>query len=698
MSAADAGDGESPPESAAATAKVRSQIRCTGRAIFGDRTGLVLWLGLVLALALLWRIGIFLTDTYTVANTLVNLADGHLAITNVEYSLTLGTQPGLHQYDGMLYGRNYGQAVFALPFLWVLQALGTIAEPRFVLLGLWALGFVVFSRQLGGLLAERAVLDRRTEIVVAGSLGAILVVLLGVRWGTRLDPDVLALAALQLSTIVAAASLGLAAYRLLTTFEGTAVGVAAGVAAGLATPIGFWASIPKRHVLVSALVLAAVYCFARSRQTGSLRLRAGAYAFAGLVAWIHAFEGFFLVVVLGAVDLATARSNGWRELAVVAIVLLLALTPTFATNTAIAGNPLQSPRLLPSVGVGGVELAPGGDLQAGGTSTGIRTGGGGGDFVGGGTDGPSAGNGGGSGDASAGGGGSTGTDGSGGAISWLVGLFAALASALIGLLPRPPDTVLVVLSFVVSTVTDGLAAITEAERLWYVFVRSGHIPGVRYLVNQYEVVELTVVESMPLVGALVALPAIAITKLRRRGRTLVGWPRSASPARQTDLLVVAIATMVTVVYLSRLPLHTMLTVRYLLPVFPLALYGVARLGVVSAAVTHSPRGLAVAYLGTVAGGTLLLPGILTVVDPALGEAVQFHALVNLATATALSIAVVGRTIAPARVGRRWVTTTLGVAAGATTIYVCFAAFAYFTYGSFALDGVEVLAKSLSTLV
>ncbi len=77
--------------------RLTGRCRQVGTAIFGDRYGYVLWLGLLVTFGLYWRVGIFVTDTYTTANALVAVSNGHLHIVETPYSLTLGAQPGLHE-------------------------------------------------------------------------------------------------------------------------------------------------------------------------------------------------------------------------------------------------------------------------------------------------------------------------------------------------------------------------------------------------------------------------------------------------------------------------------------------------------------------------------------------------------------------------------------------------------------------------
>ncbi|MDS0261581.1 hypothetical protein NDI56_19450 [Haloarcula sp. S1CR25-12] len=636
----------------------RGRLVDGGRWLFGDRQGLVLWLGLVCWFGLAWRVGFFIQDTYAVANTLVALADGQLHVTELRYSLTLGSQPGLHEHAGRFYGRNYGQLALAVPLVWVLEGLSTVVAPRVLLAGLWAgVGLALVTQ-----LSEFERFDRgRTRAV--GAAVVTLLFVASVLTATALPTDRLALVALQLSTLLVAATAGLVVYRLFALLHGRRVGLAAGVALGVATPVGFWATLPKRHTIVATLVLGAVYAFAVSRHRegdAALRARAGAYALAGYITWVHAFEALFVVAVLGVVDLLTTRDYSVRSLLVVGLVLLVASTPMLATNYAISGNPAKPPRLLSPVD-SDAEFSPPPDDTSGGEGGNDTTVGGNGSSD------------------SAGGGGPGGGQ------------------------PAPPlvdvarDAVGTVSTFAGESVGGGLAVLSEPDRLWHIFVRSGTIPSVSYGNNDYEPIDLTVLEAMPILGALAALPALA----GRRARRLVDGPlgaldpRAWRPARQTDLLVVTLAAVLTLVYLPRLPLYSMLTVRYLHPAIALSAYGVCRIPAVRAGLSRS-RWLAGSFLaGLVAALVVLLGGIVGL-ELAVGEAVQYSALWQLAAATGCAVVTVGRTVTD-RVPDRAVTVAVAVSAGFTAAYLLLSALVYFRYGSYAFDLVALVADALPAL-
>ena len=635
-------------------------LTAVGRLVFGDRTGGTLWLGVVLVLGLGWRVGFFITDTYPIANAVANLADGRLAMqsTDFQYSLTLGTQPGLHRYEGAYYARNYGAVATAVPILWLLEAFSFVAAPRLVLAAAWSVGVCLFWRELARRLDQPA-------LRVVGSVVAVVAVLGAALSATELGQSQLALAALQLSTLFAAGLAAVLSYRLASTLHGRRVGVVAGIGLALATPVGFWATIPKRHVLVTALVFASVYAFTRSRQLSGRRSDlslAAAYGTLGLLAWVHAFEGFFLTVSLFVVDVLTEPRKGKRRIAVVAGVFGLSLLPMVVTNVLISGNPLLPPRLLPNVGPGGVELAPDGPSDAGG---------------------------GGSGDGRSNSGSSSDNTGGGGGI---VDGFVQLLSPLLGLFAFAElvgSELLFIGNYALETVTDGLRVSQEVDRLWNVFVRRGYYEySGRLAVNDFEMIDLTVLESTPVIGALVTLPGVLVVRLRDG----VGSLGRLAPGRQTDLLVVTYVGVLTVVYLPQLPLFSQLTVRYLLPVIALLAYCVVRVPRVRTAIEDAPRLLTIVYAGTVVLGTILFVVVLGGLDPGLGEAVQFHALVNLAAATVLGLTVTVGTTAPSRIPSRVVAAALAAAGGVATSYVFLASLEYFAYGQYAFDLVRVVAR------
>lgn len=642
--------------------RVAHTWQVTRSRLFGDRLGLVVFLASVVFLGLCWRIGFFLTDSHTVANLLANVADGRLEVTAAPYSLTATSQPGLVEVGGKLFGRNYGQVYLAVPIVWLLEGLMTLLDLRILLAGAWSLAIFALGR------TAAAAFDR-SVLAEAGAIGGAVAILIAILARSAIPDVQLHLVALQLTTILVAAAGATVLYRLLAMVENPRVGLVAGLALILATPLGFWGTLPKRHVYTATLLLLACFWFAMSRETDGRRGtmgRAGAYGAVGFLAAIHAFEAAFMLAALVPIDLATARAAAPRQHATVLLVFLLAISPMLATNVAVAGDPLQPPRQLPSASGG--ELAPDLGDEAG------SPGGGDGSGSDGGTDG---GGGDGSDGSSADGGDGTGPPGDDSSIlTWFEPLAEVLA------------TVGWIGGYMFDSLVAGVTRLGEPGRLYHVFVRSGWIPGLRYGVNGYETIELTLLESFPLAGALMGLPVLAVDRFRRTGLSLAG---GTTQLRAVDALAGGMAVSFVLVYLPLLPLHSMVTLRYVAPAMALLLYGICRLAPVRAAIDAELTTFARWYAATVGLGGLALLSALPVVDPAVGEAFQLHAIVGLGTAVVAAV-----TVATWPVHRRpdVVATGLALAAGVTTLFLLAAALWHLQYGVYALDVARVVAETL----
>jgi len=333
-----------------------------GRAVLGDRHGAALFCAGLIVYGLCWRLGFLINDSYTVANAFVAVSEGGVAVERAVYGPGLET-PGAFRLDGATYGRNYGQLVLSLPFLWAVEAAATVAALRVALASAWGIAVVGFTaliaEPVGRRLEPPGGVDGTAAVTYAGCGLALGGVGLAVRGAPPIAPRWHALIALQLATTVAAALAGVVVYRLLARISGRRVGLAAGVATALSAPIGFWAAFPKRHVPIALCVLVSAYALYRSRAAdGTATVRAGgrsvrvrratafralAYVPVGVVAWIHALEGVLLLLALAAADLPTAGRDA-RSVAAAGGALAVSLLPTGLTNYLIAGDPLQPPR------------------------------------------------------------------------------------------------------------------------------------------------------------------------------------------------------------------------------------------------------------------------------------------------------------------------------------------------------------------
>ncbi|WP_158601449.1 hypothetical protein [Halosegnis longus] len=578
--------------------------RARWRAVFGDRRGLFVCLLAALVATIGWRTIVTINDNYTVLNGLVALAEGHVVVQEAVFGPSLQTPGMVHGQAGPV-ARNYAHIVLSLPALGLLQAIDAVADLTIALVGGWSL-LLLATVVVAGDILERGRLAR-----LAGSGFALVTFVVGVALATPLDQPHLALLAMQTTTVAIAALSATLLYRLVAHLHDDRVGLAAGVALAVASPSVLWATIPKRHVLTAAFALATCYWLARSRATGSSarRFHALAYVPVGLTAWLNAAEGLVLLAALIIVDIVTIPDFDRRRLALVAGAFACSLLPLVVTNLFVAGDPLTTPRMLPPYGSGG-----GGDIRfvadGGGSSGGGGTGGGG----------TGAGS-------SGGGGGGTGSGGTGGGGFTLAPLLAPLIASFTESLSR--------LGVFVGFLTDGAqAVVTTPSNLYHAFLRSGYVAtegaGATGLA-----INLAFLEALPIAGALAALPVLAARRLR--GFDWSGVRDSlATPARTADMFVLSYGLLLTLIYIHRLPLHAMLTVRYVYPLFPLALYAVARLPAARAIIRERATLLAFVYTGGVAIGGQLTVLVVALAGYTASETLQAYALIALGLATLLA--------------------------------------------------------------
>ena len=671
--------------------------------MFGDRYGLALFLGALAFVATYWRVGVFITDSYAVANALYNLSNGNLAIVELQYSLTLGSQPGLVVAGDSAYGRNFAHVVASLPVLWLLEALTAVFDLRLVVAAGWSGLVVAFADQVGRLV------DRHRPIAVGGAVLAGLAFLANVAVATPLSRRWLAFLSLQVTTLIATGLVAVAVYRLLAAVHGRRVGLLVGAGTVLATPLSFWGTIPKRHALSALFVVTVLAAFYASRTADSdrraLAFRALTYAVVALFTWLHALEALAVFAALVPVDLLTARSNHPRRLAVVGLVFALALLPFLVTNAAISGNPLRPPRALtpiqnlaepPELGGGGT----GGTGQSAATpaptdppTTGTETSGAAGNATatdGAGTDGGATASGGTPTTATPTASGTTAPqsgNGSGGAPTGSPGPIAAVSGFVTALVAAGVRAAEMGAGFFGRGVG---AAVADPARLYYTFVESARVPEyVDYATTQEELIDLAVLEVAPRLGALGWGVAAGVRRLRTRPSLAAVRTALARPARQADLLAVAVAVSFASIYLSRLPLQTQITVRYLVPIMPLGLYGLGRLGAVQRVAEARPRSLVGPYLAVVALGGIALLAVHARFALAIGEAMQLHASLSLAS---VALIVVWTLVDATGIHRddRVTRLVIALAAGLTTLFLLFTGFVYFGYADYALPAVDAL--------
>ena len=596
--------------------------------MFGDRRGLVIFLASVLGLGLFWRAGLFITDSATIVRTLDAVASGSLQIDVVTGDHFSG--PGAVVQDGAVYGRNYGQVFLSLPVRWGVDAISRLAELRIGLVALWhllAVGLLVqLDRLLGGQPLLRSIGSGVIIVSFAGNLIA----------ATSFATVSKSMLALQLFGICCAGAIGVVSYRLVGLFHPGRVAWLAGLASTLVLPIGFWAQLPKRHVLGSLLVVLLLYAFARSRSIDgtpgplgfdrSVYHRASMYALVGLLAWVHAAEAVFVLLALAVVDVPTAPSNDIRTLGLLAGVFGASLVPFLLTNGLISGDILQPPRTLPRADA------------ADPTARGVL------------------------GNAGSGGGGN-------GAVSLPGGVIV--------------EKLLWLVSLIVTQLSGSLAKLTDTDVVVRTWVRSGSLVG--YAdggLPEYRATNLAVLEAAPLLSGLVAATAISLVETSRA---------ALSKVRPIDAAAVALALAYVLLFTQSLPIHVQVTIRYLMPIYPIGLFLLARQQPIRNLIEREGNVVGWSYGAVVLLGSQLIVATVVATGMTVSEAAQLHAGLGLAVGATLGVAILTTKAWPSL--RPLAAALLGAAAGLGTAFVFLTGFAYFSFiGRYVLPISQAVAE------
>jgi hypothetical protein len=596
---------------------------------FGDRYGLALFVGGLWLLVSLWRVGVFISDTYALLNTMVGLGHGHLWFEEAVYGSL--SAPGTHLVDGRYYGRNYGQLFVSLPLYWLFDATSAVSDLRIVLTAGWSVLTMALLKLVGSLF------DAERSGTLAGGVAAIALFVGNVAAGpTPLDASRVPVLALQTTTMLAAAFAAVLFYRLLAAAYGRRMGVLGGIGLLVATPVTFWAHVPKRHVFTVVAVLVVLSALKRSGAdgpdgadalVGPTGYRCLAYATVGLYTWVQAAEGLLLFLGLVVADARTLRADDRRTLAVIAGTFLLSLVPFFLTNALVTGSPVTPPRLWPDATAATGSDAPLSTAGTGGTAS---------------------------------------------------------ESLLGGLGPSWAGFRLLYQRLLVPLVSM-VSSVDYYRDLYPIYVRGGYVSGNSPAIKQ--TIQLSILESAPVVAGVTAAVAAGVERVRSRGRTALDALEAA------DLFALAIVVLFTAWYAPVLPTHAQITVRYLLVVYPVALYLFVRPATVRRALTEHRATAVWTYAASVLVGTQLF--VVAVVAEGLGrgQAFQLHALVNLGLAAVLA--------ATALSGRytddtdRITAGTVGLAAAGTTAFLLLSTVSYFQYGSPALPLLRVLQETLA---
>ncbi|MEF8871478.1 MAG: hypothetical protein V5A41_07590, partial [Haloarculaceae archaeon] len=411
----------------------------------------------------------------------------------------------------------------------------------------------------------------------------------------------------------------------------------------LALPVGFWATIPKRHVFSALLLVAVLYAFARSRDAdaaptvpglGPVPLyRAGAYALVGLFTTIHAAEALFAFFALVVVDIPTAPSNDRRTLGMVAGVFALSLVPLLITNSLVTGELLRPPRAMGERGL----TAP---AQENLTS-----------------------------------GGGTGSDGGGSGT-----LGSQLEEFIVGLGAGPVG---VIVGQILQISTDSLAEFTNLEAISRTYVSSS-VDGISQG-TQFVGINLSLLEAGPVLGAAVGAVVGSLTG---------GFARLRQSLDATDALAVLFGVGFVLIYNSRLPLNTQVTVRYILVLYPLGVVLLTRAAATRRLLETQRSPLLWSYGASVALGSQLLLAYFVIGQYAVGEAARVHALLGFGLGVVAAITTVA-SVADRRV-EPVAAVALGLAAAAGTVLFLLAGFVHFAFiGEFVLPVVGAVSDMLA---
>jgi len=238
------------------------------------------------------------------------------------------------------------------------------------------------------------------------------------------------------------------------------------------------------------------------------------------------------------------------------------------------------------------------------------------------------------------------------------------------------------------------------QRVFQTFVRSGYVEraaerGASFSYN------LAYLESMPLFGAALVGGVHAVRRSipmqRLRDDRRLVFRNASGPNRVLAFAVVYFALMI-LFYQQRLPLHSTLTLRFLVPTMPLALYVALRLPALRDVLVSRFRTVGLAYGLTVLVGGELLAGVFVLLSLSVGEAVQLHALLALVMAGSITAWCIVATLdvpwqATENRGRTGAV-LLGATAGTTTIFLLLTGWMHFPYGEYAIPIFDALSDFL----
>jgi hypothetical protein len=231
------------------------------------------------------------------------------------------------------------------------------------------------------------------------------------------------------------------------------------------------------------------------------------------------------------------------------------------------------------------------------------------------------------------------------------------------------EKLLWVASLIVAQLSGSLATLGNPDVVLRTWVRSGSLEGLAEGgLPEFRAANLAVFEVAPVLIGSVAAAA----------RSLVGAPRDAlSMVRPIDAAAVALALAYVLLFTQRLPIHVQVTVRYLLPVYPIGLLLLARQRPIRELLEREWDTVGWSYLTVVLVGTQLILATVVATGMTISEAAQLHAGLGLGAGAGLGISMLAGKAWPSL--RPVAAGSLGAAAGLGTSFVLLTGFAYFSF-------------------
>lgn len=219
---------------------------------------------------------------------------------------------------------------------------------------------------------------------------------------------------------------------------------------------------------------------------------------------------------------------------------------------------------------------------------------------------------------------------------------------------------------IVSRLVEGMAGLFAVESTYRTFIRSASLESLGGVAT-YRSVNLAVLEAGPVLAGLVAAGTTAVEMVRGKVDRVV--PDS------TDVLAVAMGLVLVLFYVPKLPVNVQVGARYLLPLYPLGLYLLARQSAVRDVLAARKQTGLWTYAAGVLVGFQLLVAYVVLRQLTVAEAAQDQAILGLFLAGILGVSLLASSVddrfdAPAAMA-------LGLTAAAGTAFVLLTGLVYF---------------------